>query len=169
VEQTKKVELETADSLHKNWLNHTKKHAVNADIKTIYRLLNASHIARNDKEILDTLYDSALMILESTPQLDNKQKTHALYFSYNLCSCEACQKECGAHINKKGQIRISEKFFHDTLNQETKPPAALELMYTLMHQILHGIFPELDEETITEKTEQAWNSGIIELAKDRRD
>lgn len=33
--------------------------------------------------------------------------------------------------------------------------------------MLHGIFPELDEETITEKTEQAWKTGIAELAKEK--
>jgi hypothetical protein len=169
MEKAKKVEFETADSLHKNWLNYLKKHTVNENTETLYQLLNSSHIARNDKEILDTLYDSVLAILESTQHLNSNQKTRALYFSYNLCSCKACQKECGAHINKKGQIRISTKFFHDTLNQETPPPAALlELMYTLLHQIIHGIFPELDEEQVSEKTEQVWTSGIAELSKDKR-
>jgi hypothetical protein len=33
--------------------------------------------------------------------------------------------------------------------------------------MLHGIFPELDEETIVEKTEQTWKSGIAELAKEK--
>jgi len=167
--RTKKVEFEPADSLHKNWLNYTKKHNVNEDIEALYQLLNSSHVARNEKEILDALYDSTLAVLDSTPQLDTEQKTRALYFSHNLCSCEACQKECGAHINKKGQIRISKKFVHSTLNQKTPSPIGLlELMYTILHQVLHGIFPELNEETIIEKTEQAWKSGITELAKEKQ-
>jgi len=33
--------------------------------------------------------------------------------------------------------------------------------------MLHGIFPELDEETITEKTEHIWKSGIDKLAKEK--
>jgi hypothetical protein len=33
--------------------------------------------------------------------------------------------------------------------------------------MLHGIFPELDEETITEKNEQVWKTGIAELAKEK--
>jgi hypothetical protein len=41
-------------------------------------------------------------------------------------------------------------------------------MYTILHQLLHGIFPELDEETIKEKTEQAWKSGIAELTKEKQ-
>jgi len=130
--------------------------------------LVSSHVARNEEEILDALCDSVLAVLESTTQLDNEQKTRALYFSYNLCSCKECQKECGAHINKKGQIRISKKFFHNTLTQETPPPIGLlELMYTILHQLMHGIFPEHNEETINEKTEQAWKSGITELAKEK--
>ena len=130
--------------------------------------MESSHIARNEEEILDALYDSALAVLDSTPQLDTEQKTRALYFSYNLCTCKECQKECGAHINRKGQIRISKKFFNGTLNQETPSPIGLlELMYTLLHQLLHGIFSELDEETINEKTEQAWKSGMTELAKEK--
>ena len=81
--------------------------------------------------------------------------------------CEECQKEAGAHINRKGQIRISKNYFDGALNQETSSPTGiLEIMYTIVHQLLHGIFPELDEETINEKTEQAWNSGINELAKE---
>jgi hypothetical protein len=40
-------------------------------------------------------------------------------------------------------------------------------MFTILHQMLHGIFPELDEETIVEKTEQAWKSGMSELAKEK--
>ena len=167
MEKAKRVEFEPAGSLHKNWLNYSKKHNVNEDIETLYQLLNTSYIARNEEEILDTLYDSTLAVLDSTPQLDTKQKTRALYFSYNLCSCKACQKDCGAHINKKGQIRISKKFFQNTL--KSPPPAGLlELMYTLLHQLLHGIFPELDEETINEKTEQAWKSGMAQLAKEKQ-
>ena len=77
-----------------------------------------------------------------------------------------CQKECGAHINKKGQIRISQKVFKKKL-QSPPPAGLLELIYTILHQMLHGVFPELDEEKITEKTEQVWKSGIDELAKEK--
>jgi len=134
------------------------------------QLLNASQVARNEEEILDTLYDSTLAVLDSTTHLDTEQKTRAQYFSYNLCACKECQKECGMHINKKGQIRISKKFFHNTLNQETPPPIMLlELMYNIFHQVLHGIFPEHNEEKINEKTEQAWKSGITELAKQKNE
>jgi hypothetical protein len=41
-------------------------------------------------------------------------------------------------------------------------------MYTIFHQLLHGIFPELDEEAINEKAEQKWKSGMIEVAKEKR-
>lgn len=165
----KKVDFETAESLHENWLNYTKKHNVDEDIKAVYQLLDSSHVARNDEEILDTLYDSTIAILDSTPQLDSEQKTRALYFSHNLCTCKECQEDGGAHINRKGQIRISKKFFNGTLNQEMSPPTGLlELMYNLVHQLLHAIFPELDEETINEKTEQTWKSGITEYVKEKQ-
>ena len=165
--RTKKVEFEPADSLHKQWLEYYRKHNVNEDIEALCHLLGGhSHIARTEKEVLDALYDVAFVVLESTPQLNNEQKTRALYFSYNLCSCEACQKECGAHINKKGQIRISQKLFQNKL-QSPSPAGLLELMYTILHEVLHGIFPELDEQTIAEKTEQAWKSGMTKLAKEK--
>ncbi len=168
-ERTKKNEFETAESLHKNWLSYTEKHNVDKDIKALYRLLDSSQIARSDEEILDTLYDSALAVLDSTPQLDSELKTRALYyFSCNLCTCEECQKDGGAHINRKGQIRISKKYFDGALNQEAPPPMGLlEIMYTLVHQLLHGIFPELDETAINEKTAQAWKSGITELVNEK--
>jgi len=163
----KRVEFELADSLHKNWLDYNSRHDVNKDIEPLYPLLNdPSPITRTETQILDALYNAALVVLESTPQLDTEQKTRALYFSYNLCSCVACQKECGAHINKKGQIRISQKSFQNKL--KLPPPSGhLELMYTILHQMLHGIFPELEEEAITEKTEQVWKSGMAELVKEK--
>ena len=134
----------------------------------LYQLLKSSYIARNEEEILAVLCDSVLAILDSTTQLNSEQKTRALYFSYNLCSCEECQKECGAHINKRGQIRISKRIFHKILNQEAPSQIGLhELMYTIFHQILHGIFPEHKEKIIIEKTEQAWKSGITQLTKEK--
>jgi hypothetical protein len=133
----------------------------------LYPLLSdPSSITRTPSQIFDALYNATLVVLESTPQLDFEQKTRALYFSYNLCSCDACQQECGAHINKKGQIRISQKFFQNKL-QSPPPAGLLEVMYTILHQMLHGIFPELEEETITEKTAQTWKTGIAELAKEK--
>jgi hypothetical protein len=162
-ERTKKVEFEQADLLHRNWTNYTAKHNVKEDVEVLSRLLDSSSIARTEDDVLAALYDSTLAVLDSAV-LDIEQKTRALYFSYNLCSCSECQKGCGAHINRKGQIRISQTFFHNTLNQEP-PLGLLELMYTILHQLLHGIFPELDEETINEKTEQTWKSGITELTK----
>ena len=41
-------------------------------------------------------------------------------------------------------------------------------MYTIAHQILHGIFPELDEEAISEKAERVWRSGMNELLNDKQ-
>jgi hypothetical protein len=130
------------------------------------QLLSSYPIARNEEEVLDALYDSTLIILESTTKLTSKQKTDALYLSYNLCTCHACQKECGAHINKKGQIRISKKFFHSVQNQDTPSQVAfLELMYIILYQILRAIFPNLEEDTIAEKTTIVWKSGMNSLAK----
>ena len=118
---------------------------------------------------MDILYDAALAVLDSTPQLDIELKTRALYsFSCNLCTCEECQKEAGAHTNRKGQIRISKKYFDAGLNQEAPPPMGLlEIMYTIIHQLLHGIFAELDETAINKKTEEVWNSGITELSDEK--
>ena len=169
MKRTKKIEFEPADSLHKKWVDYNKKHDIKKDIEALYKLLDGtSSIARNETEVLDTIYDYALVVLDSTSQLDNEQKTRASYFSYNLCSCEACQKECGAHINKKGQIRIAHKFFLDALNQKTSSAiGVLELMYTILHELLHGILPGLNEESIIEKTEQVWKSGMRELTKEK--
>ena len=169
MEKLKKIEFEAADFLHKKWEDYSKKYDINEDIESLYKLVeDNSSIARNETEVLASVYDSALVVLDSTPQLDNEQKTRATYFSYNLCTCDSCQKECGAHINKKGQIRISQKFFLDTLNLKNSPAiGVMEMMYTILHELLHGIFPELDEETITEKTEQAWKSGMEQLVKQK--
>jgi len=148
-------------------LAYVSKHDITEDVDPLLPLLNdPSALTRTETQILDALYNTALLILESTPKLDITQKTRALYFYYNLCTCDACQKECGAHRNKKGQIRISQKFFQNTL-KSPPPTGLLELIYTIFHQILHGIFPEHNEATITENAEQAWNRGMLELKKEK--
>jgi len=165
---TKKAEFEPIYSLHNQWLDYSKRHDINKDIEVLSHLLDdPSNIVRNDEEILNTIYDAALMVLDSTPQLNKEQKTRAQYFSYNLCICGACQKECGAHINKKGQIRISKKAFLNTLKQsDSLPPGLLELMFIILYEVLCGIYLELDRETIAKKTEQVWKSGMAELMKE---
>ncbi|MFZ7137974.1 MAG: hypothetical protein ACOWW1_06100 [archaeon] len=153
--------------MHANWLDYRKNHDINKESENLIPLLNdSSSVMRTQPQILDALYNAALTVLESTPDLDSEQKTRALYLQYNLCECDACQKDCATHINKKGQIRISQQFFEDTL-QSPPPEGILEVMFTIFHQILHGIFPELDEGTITKKTHQAWNSGMNELVNEK--
>jgi hypothetical protein len=153
--------------LHSNWLDYSKKHDINKESETLIPLLNdSSAMMRTQTQILDAIYNAAVTILESSPELDREQKTRALYLQYNLCECDDCQKNCATHINKKGQIRISQQFFQDTL-QFPPPDGIMEVMYTVFHQILHGIFPELDEDTIVEKNQQVWNSGMNELMKEK--
>jgi len=165
--KTKKLEFEPIDVLHSNWLDYSKKHDINEESETLIPLLNdSSTLMRTQTQILDAIYNAAVTILESSPELDPEQKTRALYLQYNLCECDACQKDCATHINKKGQIRLSQKFFQDTL-QFPPPDGIMEVMYTMFHQILHGIFPELDEDTIIKKNQQAWNSGMNELMKEK--
>jgi hypothetical protein len=164
----KKLEFEPVDFLHNNWLDYTRNHDVNKDVEPLYPLLSdpTTTVNRTSAQILDALYNAALVILESTPMLDFTEKTRAEYFSYNLCSCDECQKTCGAHINKKGQIRVSQKFFQDNL-QASPPSGLLELIYSILHQMLHGIFPDLDEEVIVEKTGAVWTTGINALVKEK--
>jgi len=164
---TKKLEFEPVDLLHSNWLDYSNKHDITKESETLIPLLNdSSAMMRTQTQILDALYNAAVTILESSPELDQEQKTRALYLQYNLCECDACQKDCATHINKKGQIRISQQFFQDTL-QFPPPAGIMEVMYTIFHQILHGIFPELDEDIIVKKNQQVWNSGMTELMKEK--
>ncbi|MBT8171601.1 hypothetical protein KJN74_01845 [Candidatus Bathyarchaeota archaeon] len=163
----KKNFFESTEQLHKIWLEYASKYDINDEVEPLLPLLNdPSAFSRTENQILDALYNSALIVLESTPKLETQQKTRALYFQYNLCTCEACNKECGAHINKKGQIRISKKFFSDRL-QSPPPNGLIELIYVMFHQILHGIFPEIEEDLIAKKTEEIWKSGITELVSDK--
>ena len=163
------VAFEKNESIHERWVEYQEKHNLDEDIEVLLFLLkDFSNIARDEKEILAILFDAILMVLDSAKLLNNEQKTHALYLFYNLCSCEACQKDLGAHINKKGQIRISKKLFLKILNQRKPLPISLlELMYTLLHELLHGIFPEFDERIIVKKTEQVWNSGMSNIIKNK--
>jgi hypothetical protein len=148
-----------------NWIDLIREYDISKNIEVLSKLLaNSSYIARTNEEILDTLYDATLAILDSSPDLNKEEKTRAQYFSINLCSCDDCQKESAAHINKKGQIRISKKFFLNTLKQTgSSPPGLLELMYSILFEVLSGIFIELDQNTLLNKTREIWKSGMKEL------
>ena len=160
--------FETCEFLHKQWEEYTKEHDINKDIEALITLVEGNTgIARDETEVLATVYDSALVVLDSSPLLDNEEKTRASYFSYSLYTSEAGQNGYGAYINKKGQVRIEHDYFLETLNQKASSSAfgVLELMYTIVHELMHGVFPELDEEAIKEKTEHVWTSGMTEVLK----
>ena len=163
----KKNSFESSESLHKTWLSYVKKYDVVGEVEPLLPLLNDPlAFSRTETQILDAFYNAALIVLEASPELEPEQKTRALYFSYNLCICDLCKKEYGSHINKKGQIRISKKFFQDKLN--SPPPFGLiELIYVLFHQILHGIFPDIKEDLMVKMTEEVWKSGITKLSTEK--
>ncbi|MEJ2241049.1 MAG: hypothetical protein P8Y18_02760 [Candidatus Bathyarchaeota archaeon] len=165
---TKKTEFISTNFLHTNWLDLIKEIDISKNIEVLSRLLsNSSYIPRTNEEILDNLYDATLAILDTSPKLNREEKTRAQYFSYNLCSCDECQKECAAHINKKGQIRISKKVFINTLKQTgSSPPGLLELMYIILFEMLSGIFIELDRKTLANTAQDVWKSGMTELNKE---
>lgn len=158
---------ETVEFLHANWEDYSDKHDINKDIEALIKLVeNNTGISRNETEVLATVYDSALVILDSSQNIDEEAKTRGSYFSYSLYSPEINESDFGAHINKKGQIRLAHNYFLETLNQKTSPAfGVLELMYTIIHELLHGIFPDFDEEAITKKTEEVWESGMEEVVK----
>lgn len=166
-EITKKTEFISAAYLHANWLDLINDYDISKNIEVLSRLLsNSSYIARTNEEILDTLYDATLVILDSSTKLNKEEKTRALYFSYNLCSCNECEKRYAAHINKKGQIRISQKVFVDILKQSgSSPLGLLELMNVILFEMLSGIFVELDRKTLTSITKDVWKNGMAELIK----
>ena len=96
---TKKTEFISGDFLHMNWKDLTREYDVSKSIEVLSKLLaNSSYIARTNEEILDTLYDATIVVLDSSPKINKEEKTRALYFSYNLCSCDDCQKEFAAQF-----------------------------------------------------------------------
>ena len=165
----KKVVYDSIDLLHKEWGEFREKHDIDADIETLYKLLKYSpNIARNESEILNTIYDSTLLLLDSTPRLDLEQKNRVSYFSYDLCLCEKCQNTCGAHIDKNTQIHISKKFFSEIIKNNSSPlMGILELMFSILHEVIHCIFPELDEESTVKMVKKVWINGMRELRKEK--
>ena len=164
----KKLVCDSATFLHKEWEAYREKHGIDAEIEILYKLLKYTpNIARNESEILDTIYDSTLLLLDSTLCLDDEQKNRVTYFSYDLCLCEKCQNLCGAHIGKNTQIHISKKFFSEIINQKSSPlMGVLELMFSILHEVIHVIFPELDEESTVKTVEKVWVDGMRELRRE---
>ena len=117
-----------------------------------------------DKKLLELVFNSALCYIP-TETLDEDQLEKLDNISYRWCKCKRCTREYtilvqySGHANKKTlEIRISRKRFREELRRCTfRQILLLELISVTLHEIIHILFPELNEEQVEKKT-KAWIS-----------
>ena len=58
-----RANFEAADFLHRQWEEYSNKHDISKDIEALIKLVeDNTGIARNETEVLATVYDSALVV-----------------------------------------------------------------------------------------------------------
>ena len=90
----------------------------------------------------------------------------------NLKTLKAVASACGINLSSLdgGNMPKNVRGYHEVFNgarniyyRDDDTISGIE--NTILHEFIHGIFPDLSEEEIVEKTEQTWTSGMSELLK----
>lgn len=115
-----------------------------------------------DTKLLDLIYNAATCYVPSD-ELTEEQKERFDNITYRWCNCRRCKKalkisgktikpQYAGHCNKKTlQICLSKS----NLKEFIELPYSmflLQLIATAVHEIIHALFPEFDEEQTIHKT-----------------
>jgi hypothetical protein len=164
----KKIEFELTDGVYERWLEYKRKNSFQADIGALYKLLETSPpIAYTEKDILSIVYSAVWTIVGSAMTLTEEMGEIEDTLEIALCSCEECQKgKYAAHLNNFRFINVSRKRFVTMLQPNFRISVGLiDLMDSILHEVLHAIFPKLSEQEIIQKTQQVWLKGVENLTK----
>lgn len=127
-----------------------------------------------DSKFLDLVYDAATSYIPQD-EINDFQKEKLDNLSYRWCNCHWCKTELriedeivrhqweGHAHREKNEIRISRTVFDPA--DEAQIPLT-ELIHTILHEIVHILFPEYDEDKTEEKTRQwlrksIWSQGWL--------
>lgn len=126
----------------------------------------------SQKKLLEILFEAAQCFIP-TDELDDEQKDKLDNITYRLCDCWRCKKALTSpnidwkalgHANKRtyriGVSRDAVKLLAGIgKHGMTIPIFLLQLMKTILHEIIHILFAEYDEEKVREKTNE-WLSSF---------
>jgi hypothetical protein len=100
--------------------------------------------------------------------LTDEQRDVLLNMTYRLCNCKICASpywkdkpnaHALAHINKNTYVISFSKKYFDFYTQQDAPGISLFILIeTAVHEILHGLFPDLEEEAVEKKTAEWLNN-----------
>ena len=115
-----------------------------------------------DAKLLQLVYDAATCYVP-TEQLNEEQLERFDNITYRWCNCRRCKKsfkirdkvlipQNAAHANQISlEIRISRPVFKRHIDM-AYPIFLLELIATTLHEIVHILFPEFNEDETINKT-----------------
>jgi len=121
-----------------------------------------------NRTLLNLIYGDASRYIP-TNELTEEQLEKLDNITYRWCNCKSCKRplkigavtvvpQWAGHANAKTlTIRLSKPF----LKQNTNPTVAITLstfVHTVLHEIIHILFPEFNEEQ-TEKKTREWMSN----------
>lgn len=130
-----------------------------------------------DEKLLELVYGAVTTYIPFE-ELSDEQKERFDNIRYQWCNCVRCKcaliidgkildPQSFGHANQKTlEIGISKAILRKML-QLTPPIFLLDLMFVTMHEIVHIIFPEFNEEQTDSKAFE-WlkaNRGILDLEK----
>jgi len=107
------------------------------------------------QEAVFTLIYNAAKCFVPTNELSEEQLERLDSITIRSCRCRHCRKNHYlGHVTKgKSEISWSKPFFSELLTEKLSMDATLlEAIGTVLHEIIHILFPEYDEEQTKRKT-----------------
>jgi hypothetical protein len=104
---------------------------------------------------LTLAYNAALCFIP-TDELSHIQQLMLESVTYRWCNCELCTTTCAAHANIEKPaylvICLSQPFWNKHLTVSTTAGfALLDLIFTIIHEIIHLLFINFTEEQVDKK------------------
>jgi len=127
------------------------------------------------KKLLDLIVKSAEVVIPFG-DLTDEQRDILLSIQYRFCDCKRCSSpyvnekpkaDALAHFNKRTYVvSISKRWFDFYLQKDFAPYIGLFIVIrTMLHEILHGLYPLLGESAIEQKTTEWLNAFDWDLEK----
>lgn len=108
----------------------------------------------SQEAVFELIYDAATCFIP-TNELTVEQLDKLDNITFRECRCQHCRKDgwIGHADKKRREISWSKPFFSVLLTQKMSMGATLfEAVGTILHEIIHTLFPEYDEEQTRQKT-----------------
>ena len=121
----------------------------------------------SQEAVFELIYNAATCFVP-TNELTDEQLDKLNDITYRGCRCRLCREGgIAGHANKlECKIRWSKPFFKDLITQRVSMHYTLfEAIDTMLHETIHILFPEYDEEQTKQKTYEWLKRSDLWLAE----